>query len=183
MLCAQDRYFQLWGPFRACLVLLRKQTRNTDKDKLCVGLLGAPEDKFDKKDVVPYSGETNLWARHRTWQREAPLSEFQCALPNSDLLVKFHEPSESLSFWVNWARLYLLKKVQPLILHFTYPRALRHYRSTITPLFQFSPSLCHSITNVSGTEISSHKARNNKKTNATIATRRIRVANTYKKQL
>ena len=31
------------------MVLLRKQTRNTDKDKLCVGPLGAPEDKFDKK--------------------------------------------------------------------------------------------------------------------------------------
>ena len=36
------------------MVLLRKQTRNTDKDKLCVGPgslpVGAPEDKFDKKD-------------------------------------------------------------------------------------------------------------------------------------
>ena len=36
------------------MVLLRKQTRNTDKDKLCVGPgslpVGAPEDKFYKKD-------------------------------------------------------------------------------------------------------------------------------------
>ena len=32
------------------MVLLRKQTRNTDKDKLCVGALGAPEDKFDAKN-------------------------------------------------------------------------------------------------------------------------------------
>ena len=69
------------------MVLLRKQTRNTDKDKLCVGPgslpVGAPEDKFDKKRLW-----FHIQKRGPTGHDTEEVDKGNHFIPNSNMLFQ-----------------------------------------------------------------------------------------------